>query len=164
MDYYEAHADISHGEFSTDGMEYDFIHAGMLPAQGILPGQPAGNAEESCFSMQFKAWLAPFDFGVRQNVRLVFCPSELYRGYRQIQVIIRRETGEQAIWHNLNKRFLNDLRKQLLVWRSLDDPARQAYEAGLEAVLAAQGRGLPPEAATQRALSGTDNDNRGGKA
>ncbi|MFV0422417.1 FtsX-like permease family protein [Oleidesulfovibrio sp.] len=150
MDYYEAHADISHGEFSTDSMDYNFISSDILPSQGITIADAELLDAEACFSMAFKVWLAPFDFGVRQNVRLVFCPSELYKGYRQIQVIIRREAGERIIWNNLNKRFLNDLRKQLLVWRSLDDSARQAYEAGLEAVLSNMGRHVPAEAAEER--------------
>ena len=32
------------------------------------------------------------------------------------------------MWKRLNKGFVNDLRKQLLVWRSLEEAVRVAYE------------------------------------
>ena len=43
---------------------------------------------------------------------------------------MQREAGEANAWKRINKAFLNDLRKQLLVWRSLDDEA-QSYFAKL---------------------------------
>lgn len=120
--YYLAHHDVSHGAFCTDDMQCNFFD---FEEDGLLAGADENNPipDDLCFSIDLRVWLAPFDFGVRQKVKLVFCPSDLYRGFRQIRVIIHREAGELNAWENLNKTFLNDLRKQLLAWRSLDDEA-----------------------------------------
>lgn len=139
MEYYNAHADISHGEFSTEDLSCTFIPPGDLPGHGIDARPQAELASEDvCFIMNLKAWLAPFDFGVRQKAKLIFCPSEIYVGFKQITVILTREAGEQMVWRNLNKRFLDGLRKQLLIWRSLDDDARREYETELEHMISIQ--------------------------
>lgn len=133
MDYYSAHTDISHGAFSTENIACSFIAPETLPEHGVTFSLPKElEKEDSCFSMELQAWLAPFDFGVRQYVKLLFCPSETYTGFKQIQIILTREAGEHRVWQNLNKRFLNALRKQLLVWRSLDTTAREHYEQELK--------------------------------
>ncbi len=124
--YYMAHHDISHGAFCTDNMTCNFMDLEQVELDtGLLSGLPEGTPipDELCFSIDLRIWLAPFDFGVRQKVKLVFCPSDLYKGFRQVRVVIHREAGELKAWESLNKNFLNDLRKQLLAWRSLDDEA-----------------------------------------
>jgi hypothetical protein len=40
---------------------------------------------------------------------------------------LKREAGEANAWKRINKAFLNDLRKQLLIWRSLDGEAQNYY-------------------------------------
>lgn len=66
----------------------------------------------------------------------MFCPSDLYTGFRQIKVILHREAGEHKAWENLNRNFLNDLRKQLLAWRSLDDQAVDSYAKDMNRTIA----------------------------
>jgi hypothetical protein len=132
--YYMAHHDISHGTFCTDDMYCNFldmddkqIQSGMfaaIPADIPLP-------DDLCFSINLRVWLAPFDFGVRQQVKVMFCPSDIYQGFRQVRVVIHREAGEHKAWENLNKTFLNALRKQLLAWRSLDEEAIEKYAEDL---------------------------------
>ncbi|QGY39442.1 FtsX-like permease family protein [Pseudodesulfovibrio cashew] len=128
--YYLAHYDVSHGSFCTDDMRCNFLDL----EENTLPGGTPSVLElpdEACFTMDLRVWLAPFDFGVRQKVQLVFCPSDLYQGFRQIKVVLQREAGELKAWESLNKTFLNDLRKQLLAWRSLDDEAVGKYALDL---------------------------------
>ena len=124
--YYLAHYDVSHGAFCTDDMACNFFD---FEEDGLPEGMAADEQipDDLCFSIDLRVWLAPFDFGVRQKARLVFCPSDLYRGFRQIRVVLHREAGEFKAWENLNKTFLNDLRKQLLAWRSLDDEAMDQF-------------------------------------
>jgi hypothetical protein len=44
-----------------------------------------------------------------------------------------RESGEANAWRRINKNFLHEIRRQLLVWRSLDDPSKEKYEHRLMA-------------------------------
>ncbi|BCS89351.1 FtsX-like permease family protein [Pseudodesulfovibrio sediminis] len=136
--YYMAHHDVSHGLFCTDDMQCNFLDLEQHELQtGLLVGLPEQTnvSDDLCFSMDLRVWLAPFDFGVRQKVKLVFCPSTIYHGFRQIKVVLHREAGELKAWENLNKSFLNDLRKQLLAWRSLDDEAVGKYAEDLNGVI-----------------------------
>jgi hypothetical protein len=102
---------------------------------------PDDQRECACIFLNLEVWLAPFDFGVRQKVRLVFCPSETYRGFLQIRVFITRLAGEYGSWKALNKGFLDDLRKQLLVWRSLDEQAEAGFARAMEKTLGADALG-----------------------
>lgn len=143
MDYYNAHQDVSHGLFSTDKLHCNFLPTDELSTVGIS-GYGNMSDLEACLFMDLMVWLAPFDFGVRQRVRLVFCPSDIYTGFKQITVRLERLAGEDQVWQNLNKNFLNDLRKQLLAWRSLDDETRTAFE--LKMSLNIDGESTPDEA------------------
>ena len=150
LDYYDSYRDISHGLFTTDALACDLVHAEKLPEftrtdrskKEVLHGKGNGKEKGSdvCFQLQFRTWLAPFDFGVRQRVNLILCPSESYEGFREIKVRIVREAGESTVWQDLNKKFLNDLRKQLLVWRSLEEDARNTYEHDLNRYLTGKGK------------------------
>jgi hypothetical protein len=133
--YYLAHHDVSHGAFCTDDMRCNFLDLEQEEAATGLAtgaGQDIPLSDDLCLSLDLRVWLAPFDFGVRQKVRLVFCPSDIYKGFRQIKVLIDHEAGELTAWENLNRNFINDLRKQLLAWRSLDDEAVAYYADDLE--------------------------------
>ena len=93
-----------------------------------MPGSTALNGR-ACIQLKARVWLAPFDFGIMQQVQIVFCPSEENDGFLEIHVFMVRETGEANAWKRINKAFINALRKQLLVWRSLDDNTRNEYVA-----------------------------------
>ena len=67
--------------------------------------------------------------GIKQRVVLHFVPALSNPGFMEIRVELVRLAGEEGMWKRLNKGFLNDLRKQLLIWRSLDEEARLSYEA-----------------------------------
>ncbi|TVM34584.1 FtsX-like permease family protein [Oceanidesulfovibrio marinus] len=147
LNYYEAHKDISHGLFSSADMNYQFTSSEDLPAFA----RAMAKDDDVCFTLTMRTWLAPFDFGVRQRVTLVFCPADEYPGFRQIKVRLFREAGEHSVWRNLSKSFLNALRKQLLVWRSLEETARMSYEEELRHKLE-ETHGWQPE----RGFSGED--------
>ena len=117
-EYYLAHADISHGLFSTDDLDVEYA----CPL-GTAPGD-----HPECFDISFRAWLAPFDFGIRQRVSVISCPSPDYPGFLEMRVTLTREAGEKNAWLRLCRTFLNDLRKQLLIWRSLDKPEKERFE------------------------------------
>ena len=82
--------------------------------------------------MTSRVWLAPFDFGIMQQVEILFCPSEENPGFLEIRVRLKRKTGEVNAWGRINKAFVNDLRKQLLIWRSMDGWTLAHYERELD--------------------------------
>jgi hypothetical protein len=44
-----------------------------------------------------------------------------------IRLIIDRESGDISNWKRVNRRFLNTLRKQFLIWRTLKQAEREKY-------------------------------------
>jgi cell division protein FtsX len=124
QEYYFAHKDVSHGLFTTDNISLEFY----CPHSELSGLGGPNHCEKDCIQVKSRVWLAPFDFGVKQFVHLVFSPStEDPDNYLEIQVTLQREAGEANFWRRINKAFLNDLRKQLLIWRSLDKEAQTHY-------------------------------------
>ena len=62
--------------------------------------------------------LAPFDLGVTQSFMLLSQPSEI-EGIDEVRILIRRRSGSPGDWTRSNRVFISDLRRQLLIWRSL---------------------------------------------
>jgi cell division protein FtsX len=123
-EYYQGYQDVSHGIFTTDDISLEFY----CPFSEVPGLSGLNHCENDCIQIKTRVWLAPFDFGVKQFVHLVFSPSaEEPDHYLEIQVTLQREAGEANAWKRINKAFLNDLRKQLLIWRSLDTEAQTYY-------------------------------------
>jgi len=121
-EYYQAHSDVSLGLFSTDDLDIEYAcPLNMTPSE-----------HPDCFNISFRAWLAPFDFGIRQRVGIISCPSSDYPGFLEMHITLIRQTGENNVWFRLCRGFLNDLRKQLLIWRSLDSAEKLQFEHRLK--------------------------------
>lgn len=75
-----------------------------------------------------KAWLAPFDLGVSQMVCLETLPTAMEDVF-EVALTITRESGDISNWKRVNRRFLNTLRKQFLIWRTLRHEDREKYSA-----------------------------------
>jgi len=103
LEYLDAHAEGSIGHFSTDKLTTFGKSVEGLDAMGI----------------EGTVWLAPYDLGVRQEVRLTIEPAEQDDVYA-IRIELRRASGSVRAWHRLNRVFLGDLRRQLLGWRRLE--------------------------------------------
>ena len=115
-DYFEAHADESASDFYTDQVAF-----------GRTPVEVEGKEEEA-YNISMMVWLAPYDLGVSQSIRLVTSPvggeeEELYK----IHLDVHRESGEIASWKRVNRRFLNLVRKQLLIWRTFSADIRGEF-------------------------------------
>jgi hypothetical protein len=106
-DYLEAHRDGVLGGFDVDEVR-------LLPrGDGYVAG------------LETRLWLAPFDMGVRQQMRLtVEAPVD---NVCAIAVEIRHETGTPKVWWRLNKPFFYELRRQLLGWRKVPPGRVQEY-------------------------------------
>jgi hypothetical protein len=70
--------------------------------------------------------LAPFDLGIEQTLIMLSQPSDV-EGIDEVRVIMKRESGAYNDWRRANRVFINDLRKQFLIWRSLDTEVTEKY-------------------------------------
>jgi hypothetical protein len=86
--------------------------------------------DDASYTVGLSVWLPPYDFGISQNVDMHVVPSEDGHHLYDIDVEIRRLSGEHGLWLHANRSFLNAVRKQFLVWRtaSSDEKARYARE------------------------------------
>ncbi|MGB9607956.1 MAG: ABC transporter permease, partial [bacterium] len=78
------------------------------------------------YQIDFMSWLAPFDLGVSQRVSMIIEPTTIKDVY-DIKMVIKRESGDVANWKRVNRRFLNTIRKQFLIWRTISVAERERY-------------------------------------
>ncbi|MDA3798524.1 MAG: M28 family peptidase [Kiritimatiellae bacterium] len=69
---------------------------------------------------------APFDLGVTQEFSITSVPSEI-EGVDEVHISITRNSGTTGDWRRTNRPFINDLRKQFLIWRSLPPETMEDY-------------------------------------
>ena len=156
LEHFESHKDVSHGLFSSGEIDFTMAAcrvAGETGGDEEIPAEPFG-IDEDFLQITTNIWLAPFDFGIMQKVAVAFCKSAEEPGFLEIRVRLERLAGEANSWRRINKVFLHQFRKQLLIWRSLDADAKKHYEQliltegrakGLESAMAvhAPGEELP---------------------
>ena len=88
-----------------------------------------------------RIWLAPFDLGVSQTISLDTAPTDLEDVYA-VHLTLTRVSGDVSNWKRVNRRFLNVVRKQFLIWRTLTADQRERYmEIGGSG---GNGTGTPP--------------------
>ncbi|HUO08441.1 MAG TPA: ABC transporter permease [Phycisphaerae bacterium] len=73
-----------------------------------------------------RIWLAPYDLGVIQTMRLSIHPTDQHNVF-DVHVEMTREAGNPGTWRRLNRPFLIDIRKQFLLWRNLSHDLMQDY-------------------------------------
>jgi hypothetical protein len=129
FEYFESHQDITHGKFSTDNVVLAFVCETAPRMTAARADCPEDACEyDACLHLTSQVWLAPFDFGITQKVDLRFKPATEEPGLLEIQISLIRDSGEANAWLRINKTFLLEIRKQLLIWRSLDASRKIYYE------------------------------------
>ncbi|MDQ3813663.1 MAG: ABC transporter permease, partial [Armatimonadota bacterium] len=98
------------------------------------------NTEVSRLAM--RVWLAPFDMGVSQDTDILLIPAS-EPGLYELQLKLVRQSGEIAAWKRVNRGFISDLRKQLLLWRTIKPEGQQEYVLRGRAHVA--GQAMPAE-------------------
>ena len=76
--------------------------------------------------VQARVWLAPFDQGVVQQTVLEISPGTDPQ-YCDIDARLELVAGDRSTWHRVVRTFLDDVRKQFLIWRTLDTEDRRYY-------------------------------------
>ncbi|MCW5942610.1 MAG: ABC transporter permease [Fimbriimonadaceae bacterium] len=89
------------------------------------------------FCTETTAWVAPYDLGVSQRLVLSAVPTAL-PDVVQLRLHLSRLSGEPENWVNVNRRFLTNLRKQFLTWRTLEQSQRAEYGVRASVTFAAE--------------------------
>jgi hypothetical protein len=116
---------VSHGEDSIG-----LFHADQVRMAGAET--PLGDA----YRIHLRAWLSPYDMGISEDVAFTARPLGEYNTY-QIDLAITRLSGDVDSWRRVNRRFLNAVRKQFLVWRTIDEGTKQQFGGQGQEMLAA---------------------------
>jgi hypothetical protein len=120
--YLQAYSEESIGSFYTQ----------QTHLQELTPA-----SDTTGYRIDTQIWLAPFDLGVSQDLVLTARPAEAGRRVFEIFLEVHRRSGEPASWHRTNQRFINLLRKQFLIYRTLSASVKQEYgRRGLEEAVA----------------------------
>ncbi len=110
LDYFSGFEEESVGNFYTKGIKLSQIDT----EQG------------KGYRMFMKMWLAPYDLGLSQEVELLAIPSGEYNVFT-IRLKIHLTSGDMASWKRINRRFLKDVRKQFLIWRTVAVTEKDKY-------------------------------------
>ncbi len=107
-EHFVNHADRTVGKFAADHLlvDKDEEH-GMAQLGAVI-------------------WLQPFDQGISQKFQLIARPSEIEE-VCEVHICIERLSGPPTAWRRSNSLYLEDLRAQFLLWRTLDDDVREHY-------------------------------------
>ncbi len=112
---FDAYGEGSVGDFIARDVE---LHSTQTP-------------DGTAYAIAMRAWLAPYDLGISQDVTLHAIPTGEHHIYK-IEVQINRLSGDVASWQRMNRNFLNVLRKRFLVWRTLPAGIRQDYQSRVD--------------------------------
>ncbi len=85
-----------------------------------------GHDDMEVYRLALRIWLAPFDMGVSQDADILLMPSQ-EEGLYEMQLRLVRRSGETSAWQRVNRGFIGDLRRQLLLWRTIKPEVQRAY-------------------------------------
>jgi hypothetical protein len=119
--YFDSYSEESIGTFYTDGAELSRFQSDNGQA----------------YAIDMNIWLAPFDLGVSQHVIFRATPQGEHNIF-DITLQLQRLSGEDASWRRVNQRFMNVIRKQFLIWRTVDAEAKDVYRKQGEEVLSGE--------------------------
>ena len=111
-EYFNSYQDVSLGNFYTSGTKF---------------GCEKTQSGKYTYIIDTNIALAPFDLGVTQQVKIIMFPMGQYNFYT-VNIEILRESGEFSDWKRLNRRFLDGIRKQFLIWRTISIEIKKDYE------------------------------------
>jgi len=111
-EYFNTYQDVSLGNFYTSGAKLSY---------------EKHPSEKNKYIVETNIWLAPFDLGVSQEFKMIFEPLGQYNFYT-INLFMKRTSGESTDWKRLNRRFLDGIRKQFLIWRTVSTEVKKEYE------------------------------------
>ncbi|MCX7915665.1 MAG: ABC transporter permease, partial [Verrucomicrobiae bacterium] len=103
--------------------EHDDAGLGGFAARDVCIGR---DPDAGALKLSAHVALAPFDLGVTQDFRLTAVASEI-AGVEEVRIRARRVSGSPADWRRTNRVFVQELRKQFLLWRTLSAETMERY-------------------------------------
>jgi hypothetical protein len=97
-------------------------------------------ADGSRFMLETMVWLAPYDLGVSELVTLISSPIPEEKNLYSMSLLVTRESGDVPSWNRVNRRFVNFLRKQFLIWRTLTPAERELFNERGRAMFSVDGK------------------------
>ncbi len=98
----------------------------FVTAETATSRSQAESGRGDVFRVSAVAWLAPYDLGISQRLVLTASPAQV-PGVYTLDLTLSRLAGDPENWPVVNRRFLANLRKQFLTWRTLGAEQRQKY-------------------------------------
>jgi len=121
---------------------------GDFYAEDVHLGGVRGEHGEG-YSLSLRVWLAPYDLGVSQAVELRTEPTGEYSIF-ELTISIHREAGDTSSWKKTNWLFLNIIRKQFLIWRTVPVEQKERYAQRTTALVEG---GVGPDATGRQAMA-----------
>jgi hypothetical protein len=122
-EHFENHGDASLGSFA---------------ARDVRLFRGSEEHGESSLGIDAMISLAPFDLGIFQQFRMYSMPSEI-EGIDEVVVELEKVAGAPAAWIRGNRQFIDEMRNQFLLWRSLPVETTDTYRARTVRILDALG-------------------------
>ncbi|MCW8131080.1 MAG: hypothetical protein KIS92_12090 [Planctomycetota bacterium] len=114
-------------------------HRGERTGAFATEDDPALHERDGEAALACSVWLSPFERHLVQTIALVPRHEAGKERYR-FDLCIRRHSGPDYLWRKSNHAFVDGLRKQMLIWRSLDEAQIEDYvRAGEAAAAGAKG-------------------------
>ncbi|OGF45252.1 MAG: hypothetical protein A2452_10065 [Candidatus Firestonebacteria bacterium RIFOXYC2_FULL_39_67] len=84
------------------------------------------NQDKEAYHLEMTVWIAPFELGISQLVKIDTMLTEDQNIF-EIKFSIQRLSGELNTWERVNRGFLDSIRKQFLIWRTLSEQSKEKY-------------------------------------
>jgi len=81
---------------------------------------------EETISLNMITQIRPYEAGVNQDTRITAIRSKDKSKYT-FEIYLRRKTGLLHVWQRSNRRLMDELRKQFLLWRGLSPEEKKKY-------------------------------------
>ncbi|MEM4228247.1 MAG: FtsX-like permease family protein [Thermoproteota archaeon] len=84
------------------------------------------NKIESGIAVKSRVWLAPFEQNIKQDMNIVILKSKTEQNFL-ISMNLTRVSGPYDSWVRFNYPFIDEVRKQMLIWNVLNPEDREKY-------------------------------------
>ncbi|MFH1823787.1 MAG: FtsX-like permease family protein [Candidatus Firestonebacteria bacterium] len=123
LNYFRAHTESTLGGFYTEKVTLSNI----------------SNEYGEGYREELTVWIVPFELGISQNVTIDTLPTE-DNNIHSVKFNIERKSGEFSTWSRVNRGFLDGIRKQFLIWRTVSDKGKETYKKEGERELSNEGK------------------------